>query len=122
MNVEVCCVEAVAVRLKDAVLVLDEVEGEGLEGKRRAEPDEPGFARTSRSGWNAPRDALADGAVDAVGRDDQVGVAEAQPRQVRVALQVVSNRTATPSSARAFLKDVEELPARDAGKAVAARA
>ena len=44
-------VEAVAVRLEDAVLVLDEVERERVERKRRAEPDEPGrAARRGRAG------------------------------------------------------------------------
>ena len=62
-----------------------------------------------------------DGAVDAVGRDDHVGVTQAQPRQVGVALQLGLESHGHVELGAAFLKDVEQLPARDAGKAVAAR-
>jgi hypothetical protein len=44
MKAECVGVEAVGVRLEDAVLVLDEGEGEGVEEPRGAEPGEPGVA------------------------------------------------------------------------------
>ena len=93
MNVEVLFVEAVAVRLEHAVLVLDEVEREGLERQGGAEPDEP-----RRAGVEIGRELLGvagpPGAVDAVGGDDHVRVRQARsgPARLRHGLGLEAQR------------------------------
>ena len=65
----------VGVDVEPAVLVRPEDESEGIERPRRAEPDELGLARV-----NARLEvflvALAHETVDAVGADDEVGIAQ----------------------------------------------
>jgi hypothetical protein len=119
MNVDGLLVETVAVRLEDAVLVLDEVEGEGLERKRCAQPDEPGRPHIEIR-LESIGIAGANGAVDAVGSHDHVRVSQAQCRQVGIALQIGLESHVNIERGTSILKDVEQFPAGDAGKPVAA--
>ena len=112
-------VEAVAVRLEDAVRVLDEVEGEGVEGERRAEPDEARRARVEVRAEGGGV-AAADGAVDAVGGDHDVGAAEPERVEVAVVAHVGAEAQGDAERRGALLQDAQQRAARDAAEAVAA--
>ena len=106
--------EAVGVRLEPAPFSLDEIEGEGVEAPRRAEPDElvpPELdIRLEMLG-----EAVADPAVDAVGGDHQIGRAER--RRILDGMLVVQFDAEFRG---AFLQDAEQGPPRDAAETVAA--
>mmetsp|Transcript_62125 Transcript_62125/g.171843 ORF Transcript_62125/g.171843 Transcript_62125/m.171843 type:complete len:730 (+) Transcript_62125:1758-3947(+) len=106
-------VEAVGVRLKPAPLGLLEVEGEGIEQLRRAQPHKAAAAQVD-VGLVGGGVLLADAAVQPVGRDDEVGV------QARVVghLGLVDQLNAQLLAAR--LQDVQQLLAADAAEAMAA--
>ena len=76
-----CLVEPIGVRLEDARVVHDEDEREGVEALRRAEPNVARLAHIE-VGPEVRGELLADGAVDAVRRHDEVGVAEAEALEV----------------------------------------
>ena len=112
-------VEFVAVRLKDAVLVFHDVEREGAERTCGAEPHEARGTRVEIR-LKGMRECLPNGAVDAVGSDDHIGVSQAKWRQIgeRVHLRAKAKRHADGSGP--LLKNPEELLARDAAEAVTA--
>ena len=108
--------EGVGVHAEQAVLVLAEDEGEGLELLGRAQPGEAA---------GAPLDArahvlgklLAQGAVDPVGGQDQVGVGElVQPGDLALELEFDAQLQA------ACLQQLQQSLARHAREAVAGRA
>ena len=109
-------IEPVGVRPDPAVLGLLEDEGERVEHLVGAEPDVlvPAHldARLENRGVAAPRPA-----VDAVGRDDQVGVSTGV-RMVDLGFEPQLDAEAP----RPLLQDIEQALARDASKAMAARA
>src|SRR5665647_2232471 len=80
-------VESVAVRLKDAVLVLDEEESERVKRQSRAEPRE-----SSRACVEVRLEIFgvfpANSAVDTVGCDYQVGVAKSKRSELTVVVDV----------------------------------
>ena len=107
-------VEAVGVRLEPAPFGLLEVEGEGVEELGGAQPDEAALPQVD-VGLVGRGVLLAQAAVEAVGRDDQVGI------DVRVVddLGLVADRDAQLLAARA--QDVQQLAAADAAEAMPAR-
>jgi hypothetical protein len=105
--------ERVRVDLEEAVLVLQEHERERLERQRGSEPAEAAVAPVEARA-EVLREALADGAVDAVHAQDQVRVRE-PARVVDLGLEVDLH----PESARAVLQDVQQLLARQPAEAVA---
>ena len=109
-------IEAIGVRPDPAVLGLLEDESEGVEQPIGAEPDV--FVAAQLDARPKCRgEALAHAAVDAVRRDDQIGVA-ISGKILDLALELQPDAEA----ARALLQDVQQALAGDAGKAMAARA
>ncbi len=105
----------VAVRDEDAVLGLAEEECEGAEGPRGAHPGEAVGAEV-HLGREVLAVAFADRRVDAVGRDDQVGVGEVLRARVAAELQLHAE------AARALLQEQQQRAARAAAETVAADA
>lgn len=103
----------VAVAPDPAVVGLDEGEGEGVEGLGGAEPD-VAVAAVGEVAAVVVRVAGADGAVDAVARDDEVGVGE---RAVGGDLVLVRDRDAEGGGTGG--EEVEETVATDAEALVA---
>ena len=121
MNVDSLLVESIAVRLEDAVLVLDEEEREGIERQRGAEPDEAGRAARRDRARMRRRSCAANRAVDAVGRDDQVGVAESECVESTTSRTLGAESEIDAQLAARGAGESEQLAARDAAEAVAAR-
>ena len=108
--------ELVRVDLEPAVLGALEREREGREGLARAEPDESALAHVDCRARTPRRAACARAAVDAVGRDHQVGVRELAV-VVDLALEMLTRRRARGArSCRMF----EQLLALDAAEPVTA--
>ncbi len=107
-------VEPITVRLKDAMLVFDEVESECVEREGRAKPDVARRAvveiRLELLGVLLP-----DRAVDSVRGNDQVC-----PGQLAVIIDFSAESELSASLGRAMLKDLEELFARDSAETVTA--
>jgi hypothetical protein len=103
------------VHLEDAVLVLHEDEGEGVEQLRRAQPDEAGRAHV-QVGAEVGRVLRAEPAVHPVRGDHQVHAV-----QVAVVATSVLEAEVGAEGGGAVAEDLEELDARDAGEAVPAR-
>ncbi len=105
----------IAVRDEDAVLRLLEEEREGIERARRTHPGE-----LVRAQIDARPECvgvlLADARIDAVGRDDQVGVAMRVRIDLGLEFQFHAERAGT------FLQQPQQRHARAAAKAVAADA
>ena len=74
-------VEAVAVRLEDAVRVLHDEECECVERQRCTEPDEARGTNVE-VGLERQREFGPDGAVDAIGSDNHVRVGEAKRHEI----------------------------------------
>ena len=108
-------VEPVGVRLEPAVLGLLEIEGEGVEQARRAEPDKAVAAHVD-VGPVGGGVLGADAAVEAVAGDDEIGVGVVG-RRLRVGLE----HQLDADFLAARLQDVEQALATDAAEAVAAR-
>ena len=106
--------ELVGVDLEPAVLGLLECECEGRKRLRRSEPDEAAFARVDVRLEHGLM-ALARPAVDAVGRDDQVGVGEC-----RVVRDFVLEMVGDAELGAPLLEDAEQALALDAAEAMAA--
>ena len=105
-------VEGVGVDREQAVLVLLEDEGEGLEGLGRAEPAELALAPVC-GGLEDVGVALTDRAVHPVGCDDEVVVV--------VGLELIdldSELQLDPELSAAVVEDVQELLARETAEAV----
>src|SRR5690606_13780139 len=109
----------IGVDLEDAGLVLDEHEGERLEDTGGAEPDVFGLAG-DEVGLEVLGVLAAQGAVDAVGADDQVGVPETEAGEVRVVLDVAMEAQVGAEPGGALLEDLQQLDPGEAGEAVAA--
>ena len=107
-------VERVGVHLEEAVLGVAEDEGEGVEHEVGAEPDVlaalglDGRAELALVG-------LAEEAVDAVGRDHEVGV-------VRLLVDLHAEREIDPEGEAAPLEDLQQALARDRREGVPLRA
>ena len=94
-------------------------EGEGIEGDRRAEPDElrrPDVEVGLKHLGMAP----AHRAVDAIGAHDQIGAGQPQAFEIAVILEFRLKPQIHPQLLGAPLKDAEQRAASDAGEAVAA--
>ncbi len=113
-------IELVRMGLEPAVLGLDEVEGEGVERARRAEPD---VAATPEVGIRAKgaRVAVADPAVDAVGGDHEIPCV-GRDQGLEVYRSFVLEPEHHPERLAALLEDAEHRLASDAAEAMAARA
>ena len=110
------CVEAVGMCLEPAPFGFDEDEREGLEQLMRAEPGESiGALLDGR--LEVIGITRADRAVDAVGRDDQIGIGELGD----VAHLTVEDQFDAEIGG-AFLQDVQQPLALDAAEAVPTRA
>ncbi len=107
-------VEAIGVRLEPPPLGFDEDEGEGIEQLVGAEPGEAVGARLDGR-QEVIGVACADGAVDAIRRDDQVGVGEFGD-----ILDLALEDQFNAQTGRALLQDVEQALAFDAAEAMAA--
>lgn len=112
-------VELVAVRLEHAVFVLDKEESERVERSRCAEPCE-----TSRScveiGLKIFCVLLSDRAVDAVGGDDHIGVAEPEGIETRVVVDIDAETKIDSQFPASVLKDLKQLLSCDATEAMSA--
>jgi hypothetical protein len=106
-------VEPVAVRLKYAVLVLDEVEGECVEGKGRAEPD-ISRAAMIQIGLEMVSVFPANDTVDAIGGYDDVGIDSGIVLYIDRELEICSKL------ARAMLKNLKQFLSRYSAEAVPA--
>ena len=105
----------VAVRDEDAVLGLAEEEREGIERARRAHPGELVRAQV-RLGPEHIRMLRADARVDAVGRDDEIGIARRRGIDLGLEFQLDAER------AGALVQQLQQGHARAAAEAVAADA
>ncbi len=105
----------VGVHPPEAVLGLAEMEGEGGEGPRRAQPDEAVGTQVDR-GLERVREMVAHPAVDAVGTDHEVGV-QVRPRVGHPRLEVEADAqiAATP------MQQHEQRSSRQPGEAVPGR-
>ncbi len=112
-------VEAVRVHLEDAVRVLDHDEREGVEAARGAEPRVLRLPHVE-VGAEVLRVLAADRAVDAVGGDDEIRVAEPEGGEVGVVAHLGLEADVDAHVARALLEDGEQPLARDPAEAVSA--
>ena len=103
----------VGVHAPQPVVVLAEVEGEGGEGSRRAQPDEAVRPQVDRR-LEGLREAFADRAVDPVGADHEVGV---QVGRCDIRLEVQTD----PHLAAAALQQQQQRPPRQPREAVPRR-
>lgn len=103
--------------LKDTVVVLDNVERESVEGVRRSEPHIPRCTRIEMR-LEMLGVLAADGAVDSVGGNDQVGVPKPEATEVLSTADVDTEPKLDTELRCSLLKYLKELLPRDAAESV----